>query len=88
MTLADRNSKGLTMARGNRETQNRAALYARFSTDKQSSTDDQLRVCARIAEGAGFEVVRSFTDEAVSGARRSGLDTKPCSPLFATGMLM
>jgi site-specific DNA recombinase len=31
------------------------------------STDDQLRVCARIAEGAGFQVVRSFTDEAVSG---------------------
>ena len=45
----------------------RAALYARFSTDKQSSTADQLRVCARIAEGAKFEVVRSFTDEAVSG---------------------
>jgi DNA invertase Pin-like site-specific DNA recombinase len=40
----------------------RAALYARFSTDKQSSTADQLRVCARIAEGAKFEVVRSFTD--------------------------
>jgi site-specific DNA recombinase len=64
--MADRNSKGLT--------QNRAALYARFSTDKQSSTDDQLRVCARIAEGAGFEVVRSFTDEALSGgtAKRPG----------------
>ncbi len=27
----------------------RAALYARFSTDKQSSTADQLRVCRAIA---------------------------------------
>lgn len=52
----------------------RAALYARFSTDKQSSTADQLRVCERLAERHGFEVVARFTDEGLSGgtANRPG----------------
>jgi len=52
----------------------RAGLYARFSTDKQSSTSDQLRVCERLAARHGFEVVARFTDEGVSGgtANRPG----------------
>lgn len=54
----------------------RAALYARYSTDKQSeaSIDDQLRVCERLAERHGFTVVARFTDAAISGgtARRPG----------------
>lgn len=52
----------------------RAALYARFSTDKQSSTADQLRVCRTIAERHGFEVVVEYSDEAISGgtANRPG----------------
>jgi DNA invertase Pin-like site-specific DNA recombinase len=45
----------------------RAALYARFSTDKQSSIDDRLRVCRRIAEQHGLEVVATFEDAAISG---------------------
>jgi DNA invertase Pin-like site-specific DNA recombinase len=49
----------------------RAALYARFSTDKQSSTSDQLRVCAALAEREGFTVVHQFTDEALSGGTAS-----------------
>jgi DNA invertase Pin-like site-specific DNA recombinase len=47
----------------------RAALYARFSTDKQSdsSIDDQLRVCERLAATHGFTVIRRFSDAAISG---------------------
>lgn len=52
----------------------RAALYARFSTDKQSSTADQLRVCEGIAARHGFTVTHRFNDEAFSGgtANRPG----------------
>jgi site-specific DNA recombinase len=47
----------------------RAALYARFSTEKQSesSIEDQFRVCARIAEREGFEIVERYSDSAISG---------------------
>ena len=47
----------------------RAALYARFSTVKQSETSiaDQLRVCERLAEKSGFAVVAQFSDAAMSG---------------------
>src|SRR5437879_1493199 len=51
----------------------RAAIYARFSTEKQSeaSIEDQFRVCARIAEREGFTVVARFSDAAVSGGTSS-----------------
>jgi site-specific DNA recombinase len=47
----------------------RAAIYARYSTEKQSeaSVDDQFRVCERIAEREGFEIVARFSDAAISG---------------------
>ena len=45
----------------------KAALYARFSTDKQASIDDQLRVCRRVVKVHGFEVVATFEDAAISG---------------------
>jgi site-specific DNA recombinase len=47
----------------------KAALYARYSTDKQSgaSIDDQLRICKRIAERHGFTVSTKFSDAAISG---------------------
>jgi site-specific DNA recombinase len=45
----------------------KAALYARFSTDKQASIEDQLRVCRRIADLHGFAVVATFEDAAISG---------------------
>ena len=54
----------------------RCALYARYSTEKQSeaSVDDQFRVCERLAEREGFEVVARFSDAAISGgtANRPG----------------
>src|ERR1700751_1449396 len=47
----------------------RSALYARFSSEKQSeaSIEDQFRVCERIAERHGFAVAARFSDAAISG---------------------
>ena len=47
----------------------RAAIYARYSTEKQSehSIEDQCRVCERLAERYGFQIVAHFSDSAVSG---------------------
>jgi len=54
----------------------RAALYARYSTDRQSeaSIADQLRVCERLAERHGFTIVARYHDAAISGgtAQRPG----------------
>jgi site-specific DNA recombinase len=46
----------------------RAAIYARFSTDKQrdASIDDQFRECERVAKTAGLEVVSRFEDKGIS----------------------
>ena len=47
----------------------KTAIYARFSTEQQSihSIEDQLRVCASLAERHGFEIVGTYTDAAISG---------------------
>jgi site-specific DNA recombinase len=54
----------------------RAALYARYSTEKQSgaSIEDQHRVCERLAERHGLVAVERFSDAAISGgtAERPG----------------
>ena len=54
----------------------KAAIYARYSTDKQSeaSVADQHRVCHRLAERHGFTVVAEYSDAAISGGttRRPG----------------
>ena len=51
---------------------NRSAVYARYSTDRQSplSIEDQVRKCRDYAQGLGWEVLEDhiYTDEAVSGA--------------------
>lgn len=48
----------------------RAALYSRFSTDRQneSSIADQVRVCAEYAGRQGWQVVERFEDQGISGA--------------------
>jgi DNA invertase Pin-like site-specific DNA recombinase len=55
----------------------RVAIYARYSTDKQDarSTEDQIRVCRRVARQRGDEVVTVFEDVAQSGrhGERPGL---------------
>jgi site-specific DNA recombinase len=47
----------------------KAAIYARYSTDMQrkESIEDQFRVCEKLAERNGFEVVARFSDAAISG---------------------
>ncbi len=55
----------------------RVAVYARVSTDGQS-VDNQLRELAAVAERHDWEVVATYTDEGISGAkgreRRPGFD--------------
>ena len=46
----------------------RAALYARVSTDRQS-TENQLRELRQTAERQGWEVVGIFIDAGISGAK-------------------
>ena len=49
----------------------RAALYARYSTDKQreASIEDQARNCRRIADSEGWQLGKTYQDQAVSGSR-------------------
>lgn len=51
----------------------RVALYARYSSDRQSehSIEDQLHICRAQAEREGWEVVQEFQDAAISGATTS-----------------
>ena len=48
----------------------RAAIYARYSTDKQNerSIEDQIALCRTLAERAGYVVTKIYDDRAVSGA--------------------
>ncbi len=46
----------------------RVALYARVSTDKQS-TENQLRELRQVAERQGWQVVQEFVDHGISGAK-------------------
>jgi predicted site-specific integrase-resolvase len=56
---------------------NRAAIYVRVSTDKQT-IENQLRELRQIAERRGWEVVHEYHDAGISGAKsreaRPGLD--------------
>ena len=48
----------------------KAALYARYSSDKQreASIEDQIRLCEERAAREGWTVHKSYTDQALSGA--------------------
>lgn len=48
----------------------KAALYSRFSTDRQneSSIADQVRICSEYVERQGGTVVERFEDQGISGA--------------------
>jgi site-specific DNA recombinase len=50
----------------------RTAIYARFSSQlqKDSSIEDQVRVCVARAEREGWQLTRVFSDFAISGAVR------------------
>lgn len=49
----------------------RTALYACYSTDKQreASVEDQARNCRRVAEREGWQLGKTYQDQAVSGSR-------------------
>src|SRR4051794_31702765 len=48
----------------------RAVIYARYSSDLQStsSIEDQVRLCREMAVARGWEVVEVYADHAISGA--------------------
>lgn len=50
----------------------RTAIYARFSSDlqKDSSIEDQVRICTQRAEREGWTITAVFSDYAISGAVR------------------
>ena len=47
----------------------KAAIYTRFSSDRQSemSTQAQVRACKEYADANGIDIVRIYSDEAISG---------------------
>ena len=53
----------------------RVGIYARVSTRNGQTTENQLRELRAVAERGGWEVVKVFTDDGVSGAK--GRDEGP-----------
>lgn len=53
----------------------RVAIYARVSTDKAQTVENQLRQLNEVAVRLGWTVVAVFTDEGISGAK--GRDQRP-----------
>src|SRR3954452_12976422 len=53
----------------------RVALYARTSTDRAQSVENQLRVLQDVASRLGWVVVAVHTDEGISGSK--GRDRRP-----------
>ncbi len=62
------------MAKSTLARSKRAAIYARVSTDGQT-TDNQLQELRAVAERMGWEIVHEFIDNGVSGAK--GRDQRP-----------
>lgn len=52
----------------------RVAVYARVSTNHQTS-DNQLNELERVAALRGWDIVRTFRDDGISGAK--GRDERP-----------
>jgi DNA invertase Pin-like site-specific DNA recombinase len=52
----------------------RAALYARVSTDGQT-TDNQIRELRQVAERNGWEIIHEYIDQGISGAK--GREQRP-----------
>jgi DNA invertase Pin-like site-specific DNA recombinase len=55
----------------------RAALYVRVSTDRQT-VENQIAALTKVAEARSWQIVATFRDEGISGAKsrdqRPGLD--------------
>ena len=59
----------------------RAALYLRVSTTDGQTTENQRLVLARVAEHRGWEIVQSYEDVGISGAK--GRDKRPALTALA-----
>ena len=46
----------------------RAALYVRVSTDRQT-VENQIGALSKVAEARGWQIVATFRDEGISGAK-------------------
>lgn len=53
----------------------RAALYLRVSTTDRQTTENQRMVLAKVAEHRGWEIVQTYEDIGISGAK--GRDKRP-----------
>jgi DNA invertase Pin-like site-specific DNA recombinase len=53
----------------------RAALYLRVSTTDRQTTENQRLVLVRVAEHRGWEIVQTYEDNGISGAK--GRDKRP-----------
>jgi DNA invertase Pin-like site-specific DNA recombinase len=60
------------------------ALYARVSTDRCQTVENQLRELREAAQRQGWAIVAVFTDEGVSGAK--GRDQRPGFDALMTGV--
>jgi DNA invertase Pin-like site-specific DNA recombinase len=47
----------------------RAALYLRVSTTDDQTTENQRLVLARVTEHRGWEIVQTYDDVGISGAK-------------------
>ena len=67
----------------------RAALYVRVSTDRQT-VENQIAALGKVAEALGWQIVATFRDEGISGAKgrnaRPGLDEMLKQPSAAGSM--
>jgi DNA invertase Pin-like site-specific DNA recombinase len=61
----------------------RVALYMRVSTDGQT-TENQRRELVDVAERHGWQIVETFTDEGISGAK--GRDQRPSFDALCKGI--
>ena len=53
----------------------RAALYLRVSTTDRQTTENQRLILVRVAEHRGWEIVQTYEDTGISGAK--GWDKRP-----------
>lgn len=61
----------------------RVAIYARVSTDGQT-VENQLRELQAVAERHGWEIVKTFSDNGISGA--NGRDKRPALDALCNGI--
>jgi DNA invertase Pin-like site-specific DNA recombinase len=65
-------------------TAKRVAIYARVSTDRTQTVENQLRELHEVAQRNGWVVVAVHTDEGISGAK--GRDKRPGYDALLTGV--